>query len=690
MATIVFGAVNGNWSDDTKWVGGVKPTAADDAQLVLASANCTIDAAVCRSLDCNTYVGVLTHNSGVTLTIGDGTAGAGNIALRLVAGMTYTKGSNTTSAILLASTSATQQSIYCGSKTLGDVTINCPSNGSYILQDAFLSNGGANFFILTLGSLNTNGQTVGLNTLSSFNSNVRSLTLGTSVVTCNTTVVINSSNLTFSGASSTINIGGASATFTGGSLTYGTVNLTGSGSQTLAGVNTFGALTRTGTAVKTDGLLLAASQTVTGTFTVTGNSKTNRVYVRSDTKGTARTITAAATSINGADFQDITGAGAASWDMSGASDYTGDAGGNTMQALGAAAFTTAATQTATGTASFMWSTHGWSGAGGADRAPLCQDDVVVNNAFIAGRTVTMDMPRAGKSITFAGCANTPAFTAGSAWSFFGSLNLTGLGTITTGAVTAEGRGSYTLTCGGKSITNQFLVDAPGGTLTMQDAFAATSNMTVNSGTFVDGGYSGSCNAFVCSGTATRAVTISGSWTVSGTSTVWNAATTTNLTFTATGSTIIVSNVAANAKTFTGAGLTYGHLTVSGDNVTIGGSNTFATLAVNTAGLTNGLFFTTGTTQTVTGVTTNGSAGNLAKWASTTATAATLSCTNPISLDYLSLTKIVGAGAGIPFYAGANSTDGGGNTNWTFTTPPGGFLASRPFIPRQAIQRASSF
>ena len=43
---------------------------------------------------------------------------------------------------------------------------------------------------------------------------------------------------------------------------------------------------------------------------------------------------------------DIKGAGAASWDMSAAANYSGDCGGNTMKALGTAAFTAAATQTA--------------------------------------------------------------------------------------------------------------------------------------------------------------------------------------------------------------------------------------------------------------------------------------------------------------------------------------------------------
>lgn len=50
---------------------------------------------------------------------------------------------------------------------------------------------------------------------------------------------------------------------------------------------------------------------------------------------------------------------------------------------------------------------------------------------------------------------------------------------------------------------------------------------------------------------------------------------------------------------------------------------------------------------------------------------TFSCTSgTFSWDYVSLTNIPSTG-GAAFYAGANSTDGGGNTGWTFTAPPGG-------------------
>jgi len=77
------------------------------------------------------------------------------------------------------------------------------------------------------------------------------------------------------------------------------------------------------------------------------------------------------------DFKDITGAGAASWDMSAAAGYTGDCGGNSMKALGAAAFTTATTQHWTNANNGDWSLNtNWT-----SRVPLPQDSVIMDKAF---------------------------------------------------------------------------------------------------------------------------------------------------------------------------------------------------------------------------------------------------------------------------------------------------------------------
>ena len=100
-------------------------------------------------------------------------------------------------------------------------------------------------------------------------------------------------------------------------------------------------------------------------------------------------------------------------DLSAITGLSGDCGGNS-----GITFTPSATQTATGTASFTWSTHGWT-----SRVPLPQDNVVIANAFVAGRTVTVDMPRLGRDIDFTGVTGSPSISNGSAASMYGSLTL---------------------------------------------------------------------------------------------------------------------------------------------------------------------------------------------------------------------------------------------------------------------------
>ena len=692
MATLYAKAAGGNWTAAGTWsnvssAGGDSsgpPTAADDAVIDAGSGNVTIDAAaVCRSLDCTGYTGTLTHNA-FTLTIGDATAGAGNVALKFVAGMTYTKSSTTTSAITFVSTSATQQTITTAGKVLGNTTFNATSNGSWIFSDAFSANGDANNTTLTLtkGSLSTGNQTVTVGVFSSSNSNVRSLTLGSSAITVSTGNstgwnMSTSSNMTFTCGTSTITLSGSSGDiYPGTSQTYYNLVLSGSGSQSINSGMTATNITRTGTAVKTGELVLGGDLTVTGTFTVTGNSKINRVLVLSVSLGTTRTITAAAISVNAADFKDITGAGAASWDMSAASNYTGDCGGNSMKALGAAAFTTAATQTATGTASFSWSTHGWT-----SRVPLPQDDVVINNAFSASQTVTIDMPRLGKSISFNGCTGTPDITFGAAGSVFGSLNLTGVRNIDNGSTfTFEGRSAYTLTKGSAFFNSTgagITLNAPGGSLTLQDALTVQGNLTIRFGTFNANNFNVTAATVVSNYSSTRAISMgSGAWTLTGTATVWSLAVNGNLTLTVSTSTIKFTNTTSTARTFAGGGLTYNNFWsdagASTAVLTVSGSNTFA-LFKDTGTAAHTIKFTAGTTQTIATWTVSGSSGNVITIdSSSTATHALVkSGGGVVSSDYLNIQHSVATPAST-WYAGANSTNNQAvataGSGWIFTAP----------------------
>lgn len=644
MATIVFGAVNGNWNDDTKWVGGVKPTAADDAQLVLASGNCTIDAAaVCRSLDCNTYTGILTHNA-FDLSIGDGTAGAGNIALRLVAGMTYTVSNSDLSQIIFLSTSTTQQTIDWGGKTSGDIEFN-GVGGSWIFSSAHTGRQ----VIVTRGTFNANGQACNWFEFKATSGNTKTITLGAANITITGSSIpwdLASGGTTFTANTAAITFTGTSPTMQGPAFTFGgTVSFTGAGSPIINAAFNFANFTRTGTAAKTDGLTLNTGITVTAVLTLTGNSRINQLLIKSNTIGTARTITnsGATMTISNTDFQDIT-VGTA-WDASARTDI-GDCGGNTN-----ITFPASATQTATGTSSFTWSTHGWT-----SRVPLPQDDVVINNAFSASQTITADMPRLGRSINFTGATGTPAWTNTIAQSIFGSITLISGMTITgTNTLTLAGRSSYSLTSAAKQYTQAVSIIAPSGTYTLNDAFSTAGAFTLTNGGFTAVTFNVTALTVSSSNSNTRSLTLgTGTWTLTSTSTatVWNLATTTGLTFSGASSIITISTTSTNTRTFSGGGLTYGTLTytVAGSTgkLTLIESNTFSVL--NFSDVTNArtLEFTAGTTTTIVntnGFNVQGTSGKLMTIQSATASSHTLSSANQQSCDYLSISRSTAQGGG---------------------------------------------
>ncbi len=662
---------SGTWSNVSSASAGGDgvPTAADDVVLDAGSGQLTINAAmVCRSFECNnatTYANTITHNAAVAVTVGDGTAGANNIALRLAGN--YNPLNSTTSSWSFISTSATQQSIYSASKTIGNIVVNPASNGSWILQDNLTMAAGSTL-THTRGSLDFNGKTLSLATYSSSNSNVRALTCGAATITCSGTAgwsLATSTNMTFTANTSTITLSASGSTFAGGGLTYYTGNITGAAVCTISGANTWTNLTRTGTNNKYCTLLLTANQTVTGTFTVDPDSIINNVLVTSDTRGTQRTITAAAfVASDRVDFRDLVGAGAATW-TTGASGatYFGDCGGNSGITM-----TSGTTQTATGTASFSFSTVGvWT-----SRIPLPQDTAVINNAFVAGRTITMDMARVGT--ISCNCTGSPTFALTVNCSLFGSLDVTGCGAITTSITTIfEGRGNYTLNTIGLTwgSTGSITIDALTGKITLGGNFVGNSTMTLllTSGEFDAATFNVSLQAFNSSGTTARTVTLgSGTWTFPNATSQWNTSTSTNLTVNYGTSTITFTSSASNQKLCQWGGITIYNFTAAADNISSSQALTIQNnLAINTAGFATGLLLANSATTTVNGtISTNGSVGNLAKLGSTSGGVAhVLSCPNGAVLDYMSITDSTATSPSRSFYAGPNSTNGGNNTGWIF-------------------------
>ncbi len=663
MAVRVAAAGGGNWTVGSTWVGGVAPTAADDAQLTVASGNVTIDSgAVARSLDCTGYTGTLTHNA-VSLTLGDATAGASNKALTLVAGMTYTLVNTATSQIVFASSSATQQTITTAGKSVGNVNVS-GLGSSYLLGDA-LTMAALATLTLTAGTFNTgnNAMSVGLFVISG--ASAKTLTLGSSAIAItgnsqaavnvtgsNITYTANTAVMTFSGLN-----GGLAGAASGGTNWNGmSVVFAASATQIPAMFNsTVNNLTRIGATNKTSQLIFTGNCTATGTFTVTGDSVTNRVLVAGSPTGTARTVTAAAVSLTNVDFMDITAAGAAG-------TWTGTSMGN---ALGNSniTFDTPVTQTHTASAGGNWSdVTKWT-----SRVPLPQDNVIVDVNTTG--TLTADMPRLGADITFSGFAGTLGQTS-VATTAYGSLTL-GAGMALSGAnnLTLAARSAKTITGNGITWTpGVFTITAPGGTYTLTGVLS-TNSMSVTNGTFVTAGFALNPGSFAMSGTASTIVDITNSTvTITAASVSWNVVNVATVLI-ATGSTIVYG-ASASVRTFGGGGKTYDTLTytVAGStgSLTITGSNTFGTINFSDATNARSLLFTAATTTTITNAfNVSGGAARLITIAS--ATAATHNLTKvggTVSGDYLNITNSL-AGGGSYWYAGANSVDGGGNTGWRF-------------------------
>ena len=530
---------------------------------------------------------------------------------------------------------------------------------------------------LTQGTFTTNNFNVTATSLSSDNTNTRTINLGSSTVTLSGSGSVvqftTTTGMTFNAGTSTIVLSSATSpnlNVAATGLTFYDVSFTGANAtqQQVSGANTFRNLTIAGrTSIGIKPFIVGSNQTISGTLTLSaGTNATMRTFVRSDTIGTTRTLTCAAFSGTDADFRDITIAGAAA-PVSGT--RLGDCKGNS-----GITFPAAKTAYRFGTATSYAGSNSWSltpgGAGSNDNFPLAQDAVVFivsPSVFPAsGGTVTVDAAynigtidmsaRTSNTMTLATGAQTPAIYGN--W-----INGTGTTLTGTGLTTFAGRGSQTITSAGKSFTQIFTINTPGGSVALQDALTgpASSSLTLTSGTFNLNSYNATVNAFSTNNSNIRTLAVgSGTLTLvaSGVN-VFNATTSTNLTVTGAGT---ISLTSASAKTFIGGGIqTYPTLSQGGTGtLTVSGSNKFAGLTNTAIGR---IQFTGGATNEFTSFTINGVLGNLLQLGSSSTTQAIL--IKPTA-----------------WLMGANSTDGGNNTGLSFTAGGGIDYLSASYINGQ--------
>jgi hypothetical protein len=236
-------------------------------------------------------------------------------------------------------------------------------------------------------------------------------------------------------------------------------------------------------------------------------------------------------------------------------------------------------------------------------------------------------------------------------------------------------GTQTITTNGANIDVPFTFNGAGGTVQLAGALTLGSlrALTLTRGTFDAANNNVTVGSFLSSNSNVRTLNMgSGTWTLSGTSTVWNLGTSTNMTLNPSTSTIVLSDTSATARTFQGGSLTYNNLTIGGttgtSTFTIQNSNTFNTLS-STKTVAHTIQFQASTTNTFTTFNINGTAGNVVTIGSSSAASHTLAKAGggTVTADYLSISRST-ATPTLTWLA-TNSTDGGNNSGWYFGAFP---------------------
>lgn len=639
--------------------------------------------------------------------------------LTLSTGMTLAAG---TSALTFLATSGTQL-ITSSGKTLDfPVTVN-PTNATVQLQDN-LTIGSTRTFTLTSGTLDlsSGNRTLSTGIFACSNSNTRSILFGTGniTVTGNAATIFTTAtatgftvtgtpvvNATYSGSTGTrgISFGNAGeANAISVNVTAGTdqVNLVTTGgsfknidftgfSGTMAfsnSINIFGNFTLSTGMTVSSGTQTPGFVATSGTQQITTNGKTidynlsvnapgATVRLQDNlTLGSTRTFQLLAGTLDLSSGNRTLSAGVFSSSNSNTRSIAFGTGQITVTGNNTTVFdiatSTGFTYTGTSKIEFTYAgavgtrniRGGEPGTGGTESNSLnylisAGSDIV---AMGTNARQYRDINLTGFSGTFSNAQRT----------LYGSLTISSGTTVGAGVeVTtfAATSGTHNITSNGKTLDFPIIVNAPGATVQLQDdlVLGSTRTLTLTAGTLNANNQNCTTGLFASSNTNVRTLTMgSGTWTIQGAGTAWDASTSTNLTV--NGGTSTITMTSASAKTFAGGNKAYYILNQGGAGaLTITGSNTFTTLS-NTVQPTT-VSFTNGTTQSIANFNLSGTAGNLVTINSTTPS----SQFNLVKLtgskavvSYLSITDSAASPAGYWFSPTTQgNVDGGNNTGWNF-------------------------
>lgn len=215
MATRTVSAAGGNWNAVGTWDEGVVPTAEDDVVDAATSGALVINAAAyCRSIELS--YSVVTHNSGVTLTVGTTTAKGNGVAVKL--GSSYTPLAANASQITVNSTAGQTLTLNFGANYIGRLNL---AGGDYSLSSDLNGLSSESYIYHTAGAFTTNNRAISTGMIWGTGTTTRSLVFGSSIVTLSRTgnpaiemasigltIAANTATFKFTGASPRIYAGG--------------------------------------------------------------------------------------------------------------------------------------------------------------------------------------------------------------------------------------------------------------------------------------------------------------------------------------------------------------------------------------------------------------------------------------------------------------------------------------------------
>jgi hypothetical protein len=498
-----------------------------------------------------TYTVELNGIGGNIPTCLDLTVSAGNVTFTDAVGPAaiYIYGSFTLSsatswnstANLVFQSNGTSKTITTNGKTLGNTSITLNGSGGdvWTLGSAF-STGYTSSFTLSAGTLNTAGYSFYANTFNTNNQNVRSLVLGASAFLTTVWSITDATNLTFNAGTSTITHTAQSTNFDGAGLTYYNVSIVPTVnvfSATVTGANTFNNLSF-GPALFASSnpyrIGFSDNQVITGTldFGTSGDVTLRRTVSWSGTDGTTQiTLTAGAITGTNIDLRNIVIAGAAA-PFNASSLGWGDCGNNS-----GVTFPSPKTVYWNLAGIKNWYDVGWATSSGGTPAagnfPLPQDTAVFDDTGSVTGTITLTGYNVGNlNMSARTSAMTLAVTSTALQC--GDMTL-GSGVTITGALYYYGKSGVATTITRNSATiNSTLNINNSPIISLGDNFVVNAAVTFNSGTLSLGTYNFSCTTFT-SGTSTPRTLAFGTGAINctGTGTVWNASSVTNLTVSGT-------------------------------------------------------------------------------------------------------------------------------------------------------------